>query len=543
MVDSERYLDEVGRGLSLGHYEADAILLELRQHIEATKDRLQRDGLPRDEAVMAAVNRLGPARQLAHDLMAARRTRRRVVADVGGRLRLAATAFAFALGVAGSVLWSLGAAADEGGHVDVLPTTGVVDNVMAGYIADGIARAAADGAKALIIKLNTPGGSLDATQKIVSSILESPVPIITWVAPQGGRAASAGTFITLAGNLALMAPGTNIGAASPVDSSGGDIGGTLGEKIKNDAIANIRSIAETRGRNVDWAVSTVASARSSPASEAVSVGAVDGIAATVADVLAFADRRQVTVNGTPTTLDTAGASVSEQGMNPLQQFLHLLSDPNVAFILFTIGFYGLLFELMHPNFVTGIIGGLALILAFIGSGSLPLNVAGVILLGLSVVLLFLEASVPSHGLLTIAGVVCFVLGAATFYTAPGPGLPDVQVSWPIVAVMATLGALFALVVLRAAIQTRRAPPLPVSGFGFKGAVAVGAIGEVHRTLDPDGMVYVAGEEWSARAAGSGPIPRGTQVRVIAQDGLVLVVEPLEAANPTDAPTAAPALPA
>ncbi len=156
-------------------------------------------------------------------------------------------------------------AADEGGHVDVLPTTGVVDNVMAGYVADGIARAKADGASALIIELNTPGGSLDATQKIVSSILEAPLPVITWVAPQGGRAASAGTFITLAGNLALMAPGTNIGAASPVDSSGEDIGGTLGEKIKNDAIANIRSIAETRGRNVDWAVSTVASAKSSPA--------------------------------------------------------------------------------------------------------------------------------------------------------------------------------------------------------------------------------------------------------------------------------------
>src|SRR4029079_14510635 len=155
--------------------------------------------------------------------------RRRVVADVGDRLRLAATAFAFALRVAGSVLWSFGAAADEGGHVDVLPTTGVVDNGMAGYIADGIARAKAAGARALIIELNTPGGSLDATQKIVSSILESPVPIITWVAPQGGRAASAGTFITLAGNLALMAPGTNSGAASPVDSSGGDIGGTLGE--------------------------------------------------------------------------------------------------------------------------------------------------------------------------------------------------------------------------------------------------------------------------------------------------------------------------
>ena len=159
-----------------------------------------------------------------------------------------------------------------------------------------------------MIELNTPGGSLDSTSHIVSSLLESPVPVIVWVAPAGSRAASAGTFITLAANIALMAPGTNIGAASPVDSSGQDIPGTEGEKVKNDAIANIRSIAEARGRNVDWAVSTVASAKSSPASEAVSLKAVDGIAATIDDVLAFANGRQVTLaGGRQVTLATSGS--------------------------------------------------------------------------------------------------------------------------------------------------------------------------------------------------------------------------------------------
>ena len=440
------------------------------------------------------------------------------------RIRLLVSTGAVAL----SVLAALdGATAATPIHVDLLPVTGVVDNVMAGYIADGIARANSEGAAAVVIQLNTPGGSLDATSRIVSSLLESPIPVIVWVAPAGGRAASAGTFITLAANIALMAPGTNIGAASPIDSTGQDITGTLGEKVKNDAIANIRSIAEARGRNVEWAVSTVVSARSSPASEAISVGAVDGLAATISEVLAFANGREVSIRGSQVTLNLAGASVNELAMNPFQAFLHLLSDPNIAFILFAIGFYGLIYEVINPNFVTGILGGLSLILAFIGSGSLPLNVAGVLLLGLAVILLFLEASVPSHGLLAIGGLICFVLGAATFYTTPGPGLPRVEVSWPIIAVTGGMGAAFAMLVLRAALQARRLAPATVSpGLAYKGTGMLGLVGEVRRTLDPSGSVYVAGEEWSARTTGELPIPRGAAVRVTAQDGLVLVVEPI-----------------
>jgi membrane-bound serine protease (ClpP class) len=166
----------------------------------------------------------------------------------------------------------------------VATATGVVDNVMAGYVDEAVKRAARDGSPALVITLNTPGGSLDATQRIVSTLLEAPVPTVVWVAPSGGRAASAGTFITLAANLAYMAPGTNIGAASPVGAGGEELSGTIGDKVKNDAIANIRSIAEARGRDVDWAVSTVEKAVSSPASEAVKVGAVNGIATSLEDL-------------------------------------------------------------------------------------------------------------------------------------------------------------------------------------------------------------------------------------------------------------------
>ena len=411
-------------------------------------------------------------------------------------------------------------------RIVTLTATGTVDQVLAGYIAEGVAAAERAAAAAVVIELNTPGGSLDATSRIVSTLLESRVPVIVWVAPAGARAASAGTFITLAAHVALMAPGTNIGAASPVGGDGQDIPGTLGEKVLNDAIASIRSIAETRGRNVDWAIATVRDAKSSPASEAVEVGAVDGIAASFEDVIAMATGRTISLNGAEVTLELTGAARDGLPMNPLQGFLHLLSDPNIAFILFTVGFYGLLYELMNPNFVTGILGGIALILAFIGSGSLPLNVAGVLLLGLAVLLLFLETSVNSHGLLAVGGVVCFVLGAATFYTEPGPGLPSVEVSWPVVAFTGGLGVGFSLLVLRAAIQSRRINPLAIAGLGGSGQGTTGLVAEVRRDLAPAGSVYVAGEEWSARSAAGEVVPRGRFVRVIGQDGLVLIVEPL-----------------
>ena len=290
---------------------------------------------------------------------------------------------------------------------------------MAGYLNEGIAQAASSGAPAVVVELNTPGGSLDATQRITSALLEADVPTIVWITPSGGRAASAGTFITMAANLAYMAPGTNIGAASPVGSNGEDIPGTLGEKVKNDAIANITSIAEARGRPVEWAVSTVDEAKSYTASQAVAAGAVDGIAATIDEVLAQANGEEVTVGGVTQTLDLEGVGVEAAGMNPLQGLLHLLSDPNIAFVLFTIGLYGLIFELQNPNFVTGILGALAIILAFIGFGSLPLNLAGLMLIVLGVVLFVLEATVTSHGLLAIGGIICFALGASALYTDAG----------------------------------------------------------------------------------------------------------------------------
>ncbi len=428
----------------------------------------------------------------------------------------------------GMVLLSAGAARAAAPRVVVLPLTGIVDQVMAGYVHDGIAHAAAVGASAVVFEIDTPGGSLDAMRSVTQDILGSPVPVITWVAPQGARAASAGTFITLAGNVALMAPGTNIGAASPVGAGGQDITGTEGQKVLNDAIANITAIAEARHRNVAWAVSTVRSAVSSSATEAVSAGAVDGMAATLPDVLAFASGRQVTVGSRVITLDLAGATTEQLAMNPLQQVLHVLADPNLAFVLFVLGAYGLILEFVHPNLASGTLGGISLILSFIGFGSLPLNLAGLLLIVLALTLFVLDLTVTSHGLLTLAGLACFILGAGALYTQPGPAGGGIGVAWPIIAAMSGLTAAFMLVVVATAWRLRHRPRLPIGlgGSSTAGATSVptGMLASVRRPLVPVGTVFAGGEEWSARSADGAALDRGEAVRVVGQDGLTLVVE-------------------
>jgi membrane-bound serine protease (ClpP class) len=410
-----------------------------------------------------------------------------------------------------------------GPEVVILPTTGIVDEGMARYLEDGIDQAERDGAAAVVIKLNTPGGFLTATNDIVGIILEAQVPVIVWVAPAGGFAASAGTFITLAANVALMAPGTRIGAASPISGEGSDIEGTLGEKVRNDAIAGIKAIAEARGRNVEWAISTVEDARSSSVSEAVELGAVDGMAATIEEVLAFADGRTVEVGGREIILDLAGATTTERPMNPFLAFIRLLSDPNIAFLLLSVGSAGLLAEVWSPNFVTGIIGALAIILAFIGLGALPLNVGGLILIVFALVLFGLELTVTSHGLLGFAGVVCLALGASALFSTPGdPFQPLARVALPVIlTVSLTFGAIMVLVAW-GAIRSRTLAADP----GTAGApFVIGSLGSVRRPLEPAGSVYVAGEEWSARSNDDRPVERGTAIRVVAVEGLTLVVEP------------------
>jgi membrane-bound serine protease (ClpP class) len=408
-------------------------------------------------------------------------------------------------------------------EVVVLPTTGIVDSTMAKYLEDSITDAENRHVAAVIVKLDTPGGELSATNDIVGTFLEAKVPVIVWVAPAGGFAASAGTFITLSANIALMAPGTSIGAASPISGDGTDIPGTLGEKVKNDAIAKITSIANVRHRNVEWAISTVRDARSSPAEEAVSLGAVDGIATTIEDVLAFAEGKTVQVSGQPVTLALSGAVITEQGINPFLGIFRLLADPTIALLLFTTGSAGLLVELYSPNFVTGILGALMVLLGLIGLGTLPLNVGGLLLITFGLVLFGLELTVTSHGLLGFGGIVCFALGASALFTGPvDPFAPLIRVALPTILVMSATAGVFLALIVFGLVRSRRI------GRGTLGGgmhIALGALGEVRSPVNPLGSVIAAGEEWSARSADGQPLERGTHVRIVKVEGLTLTVEP------------------
>jgi membrane-bound serine protease (ClpP class) len=415
-------------------------------------------------------------------------------------------------------------------EVVVLPTSGTVDDIMASYVAGGVNQAEADGAAAVVIQLDTLGGSESSMESIVQS-LHATIPTIVWVGPAGAKAASAGTFITLAANLAYMAPSTNIGAASPVAAGGGDIAATYGQteadKVLNDAVASIRSIAQERHPlAVDWAATTVANAQSYSAEEALAAHGINGIATSLDDVLSQADGQTVTVNGAQVVVHTKGATTVTLGQDLIQSVLHGLDDPNIAFILLVLGVLCVIVEFFHPTLVMGLLGAFSLVLSFYGSGSLPLNVLGVVLVILGIGMIVLEPNLPSHGILTLGGLVSFVVGAVAFYGSPGPYLPAATVAWPIIATMAAAAAAYGLILVRTLLRMRY-QAVPV-GSGLVGTMnVIGMTGVVEKDLAPLGTVYVAREAWSARLAKSGSAPRGTRVKVVRKEGLVLVVEPVE----------------
>lgn len=412
-------------------------------------------------------------------------------------------------------------------EVVVVPTSGVVDDVMADHVAGAIHRAESDGAAAVIIQLDTPGGSSAAMQRIVE-LLNAKVPTIVWVGPRGAKAASAGTFITLSANLAYMAPSTNIGAASPVASNGQDIatvyGQTEADKTMQDAIKSIKSIAQDRHPlAVDWAVTTVQNAQSYTADEALTAEAINGEASSLNDVLNAADGQTVTTSAGSIVVHTKGASIVTVNEDIVQSVLHTLDDPNIAFILLVIGVLLIGIEFFHPTLLMGMLGALCLALAFYGFGNLPLNVLGVILVVLGIAMIVLEPNVPSHGILTIGGICVFVVGGVAFYGSPGPYLPAETVAWPIIGLMAAAAAAYGLLLVGTLMRLRH-QPLPV-GLGLVGMdKIVGQLGEVQADLVPVGTVYVAGEAWSAKMKDGSSVERGTKIKVVGQEGLTLIVE-------------------
>jgi membrane-bound serine protease (ClpP class) len=399
--------------------------------------------------------------------------------------------------------------------VTTLEVDGVISPITVRLVSAAIERTRADGAAALVILLDTPGGLERSMRSIVREMLNAPVPVVVYVAPTGARAASAGAFITIAAHVAAMAPATNIGAAHPVAAGGGAIDKESMRKIENDAAAFIRSVARERGRNVDWAEKAVRTSVSATEREALKLGIVDLVADNLGELLERIDGREVKTASGVVTLRTRGAAVRPVEIGWRDRFLAVITDPNVAYVLLMLGMLGLFFELANPGVILpGVIGGICLILAFFAFQTLPINWAGLLLILFGIVLLIAEIKVVSHGVLTIGGVIAILLGSVMLVNTSE--LP-IRVAWtviiPVVAVTAGIFAFAISAGVRAQLQR------PTTG----AAGLLSEVGEVKTPIDPEGEVLVRGELWTAVANGPG-IGVGERVRVIGVEGLKLRVE-------------------
>ena len=410
----------------------------------------------------------------------------------------------------------------------VAEVNGVINPVKERYLRRVLERAAESDAPLVIIRLDTPGGLLDSTRAIVELLLESETPTAVYVAPRGAQAGSAGTFIAAAANVAAMAPGANIGAATPVAPGGREMEETLANKVTNDAAALIRSIAQERGRNQDMLEDTVRRGASFTATEAVAGNVVDFLAADQDDLLAQLHGREVQTRSRSLVLDTEGLPVQDLAKNPLEHFLEFIADPNVAFILLTLGGLGLLIELFSPGLIApGVVGAILLILAFIALGSLPVNWAGVVLIVLAMALAALETQVAGFGFLGVAAILCLVLGGFLLFFqfgAPSPTLPPLAVNpWLLAGTAAVLGgALFYL--LWAVRQSRRE-----EGHADD-IVVVGQVGTVVTELAPRGVIRLEDGNWTAVTDNDTVIAVGERVVVIEAVGLTLTVIPYDAVD-------------
>jgi len=430
---------------------------------------------------------------------------------------------ALALPLAGAVV----AAVEGPAPVLVGRINGVINPITARYVDRIVDEGESRHAAAIVFVIDTPGGLIDSTYKITGRFLNARVPIVTFVAPAGARAASAGTFITMAGHVAAMAPTTNIGAAHPVDSNGSDIQGDLRLKAENDAVAHITNIALARGRNVQWAEDAVRKSVSVRDDEALKLGVVDLQAADVPDLMAKIDGRQVTLQGGSMRLATKGAPLDEDGLNPFETLLHFIVDPQIAVLLFTLGTYGLIFELSNPGLIfPGIIGVIAIVLALFAFGTLDANGAGLALMVFAILLFVLEIKVPAHGILTAGGIAAIAVGTIILFPPLRPTFPGFRytVDPLIVVFVVGLSAGFFLFLVSAA---RRLLQLPLA---TGSSLLLGAVGVAKSDIAPRGIAHVADEDWTVISEGGGTIPSGSAVRVKRVDGVRLIVEPAHSAE-------------
>ena len=414
-------------------------------------------------------------------------------------------------------------------HVLVLEIDGIVHPISEGFIKRGVEKATSDGAELIIIELDTPGGLLNSTRDITQHLLEAKVPSVVYVSPRGAQAASAGTFIASAANFSAMAPGTNIGAASPVSGTGEELTDTQKAKVFNDAAAEMRSIATLRGRNAEKLEATVLQSLSYTASEALEENVVDLLASDLADLLVKLDGLQTVVqppDGAKVTIETAGLSIRRLDMSLVEKVLNFLADPNISFLLLTLGGIGVIAELYNPgNIYPGVTGVILLVLAWVSLGNLPVNWAGVVLIAFAIALGTLEVYVAGFGVLGVGAIISFCIGGLLLFFHTGTSSPMSQLSvsvslWVLIPVVSTVGLTGGI----------------LSWFAYKSrdgkldTPAVPTIGEiaiVTSDLNPKGTVHARNELWTAISEEEGDlISNGVQVKVVKVDGIVLTVSRL-----------------
>jgi membrane-bound serine protease (ClpP class) len=395
---------------------------------------------------------------------------------------------------------------------------GDINSVTASYVSATVARAESEGARLLVLDMNTPGGISSSMDQIVTTLLNSRVPVVAYVEPAGARADSAGLFVAQAADVIAMAPGTNIGSAHPIAASGANIGGDLGQKILNDAVARVRNLATLHGRNADWCEKAVRQSVNVSAEQAVTLHVADLQARDLPALLTALEGRTLhRPHSRDVTLKLSGAGLEDASMTLPQQLLHALIDPNVAYVLFLLAIFGLIAEVTTPGAILpGTVGVISAVLALLAFSSLPVNLAGALLMLFAFALFVADIKAPTHGILTAGGLVSLVLGSALLVDAGPVGLGINP--WLIAGASAAMVLLFAFVI-RKAVRARSRP-------AFVGSEAlVGTLGEARARLDPGGSVFVAGALWRGVAA-DGPIPAGATVRVVGRHGLELSVEPV-----------------
>ena len=406
------------------------------------------------------------------------------------------------------LLFSLGARAAQ---IDVVTVEGPITPVTAKYISDALRNAERNGSECLVIRMDTPGGLMQATWSIDKGLLAAKIPVIVYITPSGGRAASAGVFISYAAHFVAMAPRTNIGSAHPVTMGGQDSSRVMMEKVTNDAVAHIKGLAERRGRNVQWAEDAVRKSVSITEKEALRLNVIDFIAEDLPDLVEQLDGRSVILGDEEVVLETRRGPVKEIPMNWRYRILDKISDPNIAYILLMLGIYGIFFELSNPgSLFPGILGGIFLVLAFFALQVFSINTAGVLLIALAILFFILEVNIPSFGLLTLGGVVSMVLGSLMLFREP-----TIRVSLSVIipSVLATAAFFIVAVGLGLRAQMKKATT------GKKGLI--GEKGKVVSTLNPEGQISIHGEIWTALATET--IKKGEEIEVVEVEGLKLHV--------------------